>query len=166
MRWIKWVVVALVIASIELTIANVAVTQDNPSPSTGASTPTQNNNYLEKLPPLIDREIFFGNPKISGAKLSPDGKFIAFERPFNGVMNVWVKRLEEPFEAARPITADTNRPIPGYFWSRDGRYIVYTQDKGGNENFHIYAADASATAVQGSKAPPARDLTPSENVQA
>lgn len=166
MRWIKWVVIALVIASIEITIANVAVTQDNPSPSTGASTPTQNNNYLEKLPPLVDREIFFGNPKISGAKLSPDGKFIAFERPLNGVMNVWVKRLEEPFEAARPVTADTNRPIPGYFWSRDGRYIIYIQDKGGNENFHIYAADASATAVQGSKAPPARDLTPSENVQA
>lgn len=166
MRWIKWAVVAIVIASIELTITNAAVTQDNPLPSTSASTSMQNNNYLEKLPPLIDRNIFFGNPKISGAKLSPDGKFLAFERPLNGVMNVWVKRIEEPFEAARPVTADTNRPIPGYFWTRDGRYIVYTQDKGGNENFHIYAADPAATAAHGLKASPARDLTPSENVQA
>ncbi len=166
MRWIKWVIVAIVIASIEITMTNAAVTQDNPLPSTSASTSMQNNNYLEKLPPLIDRNIFFGNPKIFGAQLSPDGKFLAFEKPLNGVMNVWVKRLEEPFDAARPVTADTNRPIPGYFWSRDGRYIVYIQDKGGNENFHIYAADPSATTAQGSKASPARDLTPSENVQA
>lgn len=166
MRWIKWAVVAIVIASLELLMTNAAVTQDNPLPSTSASTSMQNNNSLEKLPPLIDRNIFFGNPKISGAKLSPDGKFLAFERPLNGVMNVWVKRIEEPFEAARPVTADTNRPIPGYFWTRDGRYIVYTQDKGGNENFHIYAADPAATAEQGSKASSARDLTPSENAQA
>src|SRR5213080_4943354 len=98
MRWIKWTAVALIIAFIEITMTNAAVTQDNPLPSTRASTSMQNNNYLEKLPPLIDRNIFFGNPKISGAKLSPDGKFLAFERPLNGVMNVWVKRIEEPFE--------------------------------------------------------------------
>jgi len=30
------------------------------------------------LPPLIDRELFFGDPEISGAQLSPDGKFITF----------------------------------------------------------------------------------------
>ena len=25
-------------------------------------------------PPLIDRELFFGDPEISGAQISPDGK--------------------------------------------------------------------------------------------
>jgi hypothetical protein len=27
-----------------------------------------------KLPPLLDRELFFGNPEISGAQISPDGR--------------------------------------------------------------------------------------------
>lgn len=36
------------------------------------------------LPPLIDRQLFFGDPEISGAQLSPDGRFIAFIKPFNG----------------------------------------------------------------------------------
>src|SRR5205085_2993855 len=66
--------------------------------------------------PLIDRELFFGDPEIVGAQISPDGKFIAFIKPFKGTRNVWVKRADEPFDKARPITADTTRPIPGYFW--------------------------------------------------
>ena len=32
-------------------------------------------------PPLIDRELFFGDPEIAGAQISPDGKFIAFVKP-------------------------------------------------------------------------------------
>ena len=61
-------------------------------------------------PPIIDRELFFGDPEISGAQISPDGKFIAFVKPFKGTRNVWVKRTEEPFDAAKPITNDKSRP--------------------------------------------------------
>lgn len=165
MRQLKWVAVALLIASVELMMSNAAVAQDKPISLTTTSTSGENNNYLKQLPPLINREIFFGNPQIAGAKLSPDGKFLAFEKPLNGVMNVWVKRIEEPFEAARPVTADTNRPIPGYFWSRDGRYILYIQDKGGNENFHVYAVDPAAVTAKDKSVPPARNLTPFEKVQ-
>jgi hypothetical protein len=85
-------------------------------------------------PPLIDRELFFGDPEISGGAISPDGQFVAFIKPYNGTRNIWVKRTSEPFSAARPITNDTTRPIPGYFWSRDGKYILFVQDKGGDEN--------------------------------
>src|SRR6266536_4397447 len=90
-------------------------------------------------PPIIDRELFFGDPEISGAQISPDGKFIAFVKPFKGTRNIWVKTTEEPFEKARPITADTARPIPSYFWSRDGKYILFVQDKAGDENYLVYA---------------------------
>src|SRR6266705_1436491 len=93
------------------------------------------------LPPLIDRELFFGDPEISGAQISPDGKFIAFVKPFKGTRNIWVKTTEEPFEKARPITADTARPIPSYFWSRDGKYILFVQDKAGDENYLVYAVN-------------------------
>ena len=34
--------------------------------------------YLDKLPPLIDREVFFGDPEIARGQISPDGKYIFF----------------------------------------------------------------------------------------
>jgi dipeptidyl aminopeptidase/acylaminoacyl peptidase len=117
-------------------------------------------------PPLIDRELFFGDPEISGAQISPDGRFISFRKPYRGVMNIWVKRTPEPFEAAKPMTADTTRPVPGYFWSQDSRYLLYVQDKGGNENYHIYAVDPAASADPATGVPPARDLTPYGAIQA
>lgn len=122
--------------------------------------------YLDRLPPLIDRELFFGDPEISAAQLSPDGRFITFRRPYKGVINIWVKGIGEPFDAARPLTADTARPVRGYFWSQDSRYVLYVQDKGGNENFHVYAVNPAAQPERATGVPPALDLTPYENVQA
>jgi dipeptidyl aminopeptidase/acylaminoacyl peptidase len=122
--------------------------------------------WHSQLPPLLDRNLFFDDPKIAGAQISPDGKFISFRKPHNNVMNIWVKRTEEPFEAARPITADTKRPVRGYFWSENGRYILYVQDKGGNENFHVYAVDPAAANEEATGVPPSRDLTPGDNVRA
>ena len=113
------------------------------------------------LPPLIERELFFANPEITGAQLSPDGQFIAFQKPLNGVINVWVKGIDEPMEAAQPVTADTESPVIIYFWSADGRYILYAQDKDGNENFHIYATDPESLDDA-----TARNLTPIDGVTA
>jgi dipeptidyl aminopeptidase/acylaminoacyl peptidase len=109
-------------------------------------------------PPVIDRELFFGDPEISGAQISPDGRFISFRKPYRGVMNIWVKRTPEPFDAAKPVTADTTRPVSGYFWSQDGKYLLYVQDKGGNENYHIYAVDPAVPPETATGVPPARDL--------
>lgn len=119
----------------------------------------------DQQPPLIEREIFFGDPEISGAQLSPSGEMIAFRKPYNDAMNVHVKGAGEPFDAARPITAD-DRPVPGYFWSEDGQYILYVQDKGGNENFNVYAVDPAAEPEADTGVPPARNLTPLEDVRA
>jgi dipeptidyl aminopeptidase/acylaminoacyl peptidase len=118
------------------------------------------------LPPLIDRELFFGDPEIAGAQISPDGRFIAFIKPFQGTRNIWVKGTEEPFEKARPITADTKRPIPAYFWSRDSRFILFVQDQGGDENYNVYAVDPAAEAAEGSEVPAARNLTEAKEVRA
>jgi len=112
-----------------------------------------------QLPPLIDRELFFDNPEITGSQLSPDGTYLSFLKPYEGVMNIWVKKLDEAFDAARPITAEKARPIRSYFWSRDGKYILFVQDKGGDENFNLYAVDPKEAATAGSAVPQARDLT-------
>ncbi len=118
------------------------------------------------LPPLLDRDLFFGDPEIAGAQISPDGKFISFIKPLDGVRNIWVKKTREPFAGARPLTADTKRPIPAYFWSRDSRYILFVQDDDGDENYNIHAVDPAAEPAQGKKVPASRELTAMEKVRA
>src|SRR6476659_6675664 len=81
------------------------------------------------LPPLIDRDLFFGNPEISTGTISPDGRSIAFRKPWNGTMNIWVKGVAEPFAQAKRLTAEAKRPIPAFFWSRDSKYILFVQDQ-------------------------------------
>jgi dipeptidyl aminopeptidase/acylaminoacyl peptidase len=116
--------------------------------------------------PLLDRDLFFGNPEISGAQLSPDGQFIAFIKPHKDTRNIWVKRLAEPFSAAKLITNDTRRPITNYSWSWDSKYILYTQDKGGDENFNVYAVNPAESAAAGAEVPAARNLTDAKGARA
>jgi dipeptidyl aminopeptidase/acylaminoacyl peptidase len=118
------------------------------------------------LPPLIDRELFFGDPEVSGAQISPDGKYIAFIKPLKGTRNIWVKRTEDLFDKAKPVTADMTRPIRGYFWSRDSKYILFVQDKGGDENFLVYAVNPADAPAAGQEVPAARNLTDLKGVQA
>ncbi len=117
-------------------------------------------------PPLLDRELFFGNPEISGAQLSPDGQFLAFIKPYKDTRNIWVKKLDEPFSAARLMTADTKRPIPGYFWSHDSKYILFVQDQAGDENYNVFAVNPAEAPAAGAEVPPARNLTDAKGARA
>ncbi|MGY6629392.1 MAG: S9 family peptidase [Wenzhouxiangella sp.] len=121
--------------------------------------------YLDQLPELIDRDLFFGDPEISGAQLSPDGQYITFMRPFEGVRNIWIKRFGEDFDDARPLTRD-GRPVPGYFWSQDGRFVLYVQDRDGDEDFHVWAVDPAGEVDEATGTPPARNLTDLPGVRA
>lgn len=119
-----------------------------------------------KPAPLIDRELFFGNPEISGAQISPNGSYISFLKPYKDTRNVWVKRTADPYTAAKLITNDTKRPVTQYFWSRDGKYILFAQDQLGDENFNVYAVDPAAPTAPGSDVPAARNLTAAKGVRA
>ena len=116
-------------------------------------------------PGLIDREIFFGNPEYAGAQLSPDGKYISFIKPLDDVRNVWVKGFDEPFEKARPLTAEKKRPIGGYFWSHDSKRILFVKDNDGDENFNVFSVDPTASAAAGSKVPTPTNLTNATGVR-
>ena len=72
---------------------------------------------------------------------------------------MWVKKTGEPFSAAKLITADTKRPIPGYFWSRDSKYILFVQDQAGDENYNVYAVNPADSPAAGQDAPAARNIT-------
>jgi dipeptidyl aminopeptidase/acylaminoacyl peptidase len=111
------------------------------------------------LPPVIDRELIFGNPEIAGAELSPDGKYVAFLRPWKDTRNVYVKGLNEPFSAARLLTTETKRPIAGFFFTWDSKSVLYVKDHDGDENFNVYAVDPAAKPAAGADAPASRDLT-------
>ncbi|MBH9551994.1 S9 family peptidase [Inhella gelatinilytica] len=105
--------------------------------------------------PLIAREALFGNPvKVSG-QISPNGKWLSWMAPVNGVMNVWVAPVDKP-EAARPVTDAKDRPIPLYSWASNSEQILFVKDNGGDENYHFYGVN-----VQGG-AP--RDYTPFDKV--
>ncbi len=114
--------------------------------------------------PLIDREIIFGNPVISGAQISPNGKWISFIKPHKGIKNIWVKPIDGAFENALPVTNDKNRPVTSYFWSRDSQYLLYVQDKGGDENYHLYRLDPSQATKD--KIPPSKNLSDYPDVRA
>jgi dipeptidyl aminopeptidase/acylaminoacyl peptidase len=90
--------------------------------------------------PLIAREKFFGNPTMAAGRLSPDGRWLSWIAPRDGVLNVFVAPAADP-KAARALTAETKRPIRQYFWSPDSRQILYINDKGGDENFLLYGVD-------------------------
>lgn len=101
--------------------------------------------------PLIARAKLFGNPSRMRAKLSPDGKWISFIAPRDGVLNVWLAPAGD-LDAAKPMTDEKTRPIRQSFWSPDSRTLLFANDKGGDENFHLYGVDI-ATGAQ-------RDFTP------
>ena len=118
----------------------------------------------QKDVPVIDREIFFGNPEIAAGQLSPDGNWISFQKEYNGIMNIWVKKFDEPFEKAKPLT-NNERPLGGYFWTYDSKYILFVKDNKGDENYNIYAVNPKDEANKETGVPNARNLSPMDNVR-
>ena len=104
--------------------------------------------------PLIPRAALFGNPTRAQGLISPDGQWLSWIAPRDGVLNIWVAPASDP-EAARAITSATARPIRQHFWAPDASAVMYIQDKGGDENFLLYRVDI-ATGAETS-------LTPFEN---
>lgn len=119
-----------------------------------------------QLPPLLDRELFFGNPEMSGANLSPDGKWLMFRKPYKDTMNIYVKGVNDSFDKAKLITNETKRPIAGAFWSRDSKFILFVKDNGGDENFNVYAVNPAENPAAGAEVPIARNITDAKGVRA
>jgi len=89
---------------------------------------------------LIPRDKIFGNPSRAGGQISPDGKYVSWLAPVDGVMNVWVAPTANP-AAARAVTKESKRGLQRYFWAPDGAHIIYLQDSGGNENFRVHSVE-------------------------
>lgn len=116
------------------------------------------NSYMESLPELIPLRILFGNPEKTSPDVSPNGKSLAFLAPSEDkdVLNVWVRSVDS--DQAKMVTKDELRGIRQFSWTEDSQYIMYLQDVGGDENFHLF--------LQPLDGRPARDLTEFEGVRA
>lgn len=110
-----------------------------------------------QLPPLIPREILFGNPERARPQLSPDGKYLAYIAPDEkNILQVWVRTVGQQDD--RQLTQDKKRGVRMYFWTFDGEQLIYLQDADGDENWHCYAVNINTNII--------RDLTPFQGVQA
>lgn len=115
-------------------------------------------------PPLIPRDVLFGNPVNSSPLISPDGKLIAYVAPHDGVMNVWVRTLGKnddrvvTEERKRGVQAGSPSLAQAVYWQPDSAHILYLQDNDGDENWHIYQSDINTRET--------RDLTPFKDVRA
>jgi dipeptidyl aminopeptidase/acylaminoacyl peptidase len=106
--------------------------------------------------PLIERAKFFGNPSRAGGQISPDGRWLSWLAPRDGVLNIWVAPRTDP-AAARALTNEAVRPIRSYFWSPDSATVLYVNDQGGDENFKLYGVPAGGGE--------AKTLTPFDKTQ-
>ena len=106
--------------------------------------------------PLIERSKLFGNPSRAGAALSPDGQWLSWLAPREGVLNIWVAPVSD-LDRAKPLTDSRDRPIRQQFWAPDSSMVLYIQDKGGDENFLLYGIQIA----DGTE----RTLTPFENTR-
>lgn len=107
--------------------------------------------------PLIPRKAFFGNPEKARPRLSHDGKQLAYVAPLEGVLNVWVCQADKPADA-KPVTHDKHRGVVAYSWAYTNQHIIYTQDKNGDEDNHVYVINLTSGKI--------KDLTPIEKIAA
>ena len=93
-------------------------------------------------PRLIPMEDFFRNPETAMFRLSPDGTRLAYLKPWERRMNVFVRTIGSNAELR--LTAATDRNVAGFFWASVSR-IVFLQDNAGDENYHVFAVNTDGS---------------------
>jgi dipeptidyl aminopeptidase/acylaminoacyl peptidase len=112
--------------------------------------------HSTQLPPLIPREILFGNPAKTDPQISPDGKYLSYLTPDEkNVLQIWVRSLSGRDD--RQITDETKRGIRHYTWAYDNRHLLFARETDGDENWQINVVDTTGNAV--------RNLTPYNGVR-
>ena len=105
---------------------------------------------------LIPRDVLFGNPERLAPAVSPDGKRLAHVAPADGILNVFVGPLGG--DDAKQVSNDRERGVRAFAWCMDNHHIVYPQDTGGDENWHLHLVDPD----EGTDV----DVTPFDGIQA
>ncbi|MBW1298815.1 S9 family peptidase [Aquimarina litoralis] len=100
-------------------------------------------------------EDYFARPKARSFQFSPNGKYLSYrEKDANSKNHVYVKEIAT--EKVTRVIEEKEELIRGYGWANNER-LVYVMDKGGNEDYHLFAANIDGTDQ--------KELTPYEGVQ-
>ena len=100
-------------------------------------------------------EDYFKTPEAYSFQLSPDGKFISYmKRRETGERDLYLKETATQKETL--LIKQEEDLIRGYYWANENR-ILYLQDKGGDENYHVYGVDVTGENK--------KDLTPYAGVR-
>jgi dipeptidyl aminopeptidase/acylaminoacyl peptidase len=87
-------------------------------------------------------EDFFKMPQETDFKISPNGAYISYLKPYEKRLNVFVKSIYGGEEIR--VTGCEDRNIARYIFANENR-IVYMKDNGGDENFRLFAVDIDGT---------------------
>jgi dipeptidyl aminopeptidase/acylaminoacyl peptidase len=90
-------------------------------------------------PVLID-DLFYSRRVSFNPGWSPDGREIVMSTNFTGRFNLWKVNAAGGWPI-QLLQSDDRQSNP--LWSRDGKWIVYQQDAGGNEMSDLYAVPAN-----------------------
>lgn len=97
--------------------------------------------YMKDKSMLIPRKVLFDNPDCAAVRISPDGKWLSYLAPKDGVLNIWVKNLST--DKTKVITDDKKRGLRTYAWAYDNQHILYVKDQDGDENWQLYKVDVA-----------------------
>lgn len=122
-----------------------------------------NTEQSEELP-LLPFETYFTPDLYKAVRVSPNGKWLAYIAPLDGVDNYFVAPVANP-QSGKAVTQVTDGSLRAgdvsgntmYRWSRDSKYIIYPRDYNGNEAFDLWVVDIK-TGVN-------RNLTPNPELK-
>ena len=98
---------------------------------------------------------YFARPKARTFSFSPNGNYMSYrEKDDNAKNHVYVKNLET--NEVKRVIEEKEELIRGFGWANDER-LVYVMDKGGNEDYHLFAVNIDGTNQ--------KELTPFDGVR-
>ncbi|HSS18681.1 MAG TPA: prolyl oligopeptidase family serine peptidase [Pyrinomonadaceae bacterium] len=100
-------------------------------------------------------EQFMDTTRIGGSSFSPDEKSILFHSNKSGIFNVYTVPVTGG--DAEQLTNSTKESTYAVSYLPTDTRVIYTYDRGGNENSHLYLREADGSE---------RDLTPGDKVKA
>ncbi len=105
---------------------------------------------------LIPLELLFGDAEVLYVKISPEGRYVSYVSDYEGYKNIWI--LDRKTGEKWPLTRDKEYEAIWYKWLWTDDYLLYFQDRHGDENYRIYRMDIKKNAS------PVL-LTPDEDIQ-
>jgi hypothetical protein len=88
---------------------------------------------------------FFKTPEKSFFKISPDGKYISYLKPYKDKQNIYIRSLATGAE--QMATNFTDYSVRDYSWTFNNQ-IVFTQDIIAVDEFRIYTLDVATLKIK------------------